>query len=479
MTDQTPGQPLWTAGEIASATDGETAGDWPANGVSIDSRTLAAGDLFIALHGPNHDGHDHVAAALAAGAAGALVARIPEGIAASDPRLVKVADTMAALVALARAARARSSAKIVAVTGSVGKTSTKEALRLALSAQGKTSASKGNLNNAIGTPLSLARMPANCAYGIFEAGMNHSGELSVLAELLRPHVAVITNVEPVHIEQFESVEAIADAKAELLTGIVPGGAAVLPRDNRHYARLREKAEACGISRILDFGKSPEAYAHLLDYAVQGPATRVAAVIGERALAYRIGAPGQHWVMNSLAVLAAVDAIGADTGAAALSLGDLSAIAGRGQRQIIALPGGGDILLIDDAYNASPPSMQAAFELLSTATLAPDSRRIAVLGDMLELGAAAAALHAALADDLLATTIDLVHLCGPQMAHLADRLPASVRGHYANDSAALLPTVIAEARPGDIILVKGSRGSRMDLIVDSLRGLGQVRVVNGK
>ncbi len=206
---------------------------------------------------------------------------------------------------------------------------------------------------------------------------------------------------------------------------------------------------------------------------------MAAVIGERALSYRIGAPGQHWVMNSLAVLAAVDALDADVGAAALSLGDLSAIAGRGQRQIVALRGGGDILLIDDAYNASPPSMRAAFELLSTATHGRHARRIAVLGDMLELGAAAATLHAGLAEDLLASNIDVVHLCGPEMAHLAERLPTGRRGHYADDAATLLPAVSADVRPGDIVLVKGSHGSRMDIIVDGLRGLGHVRVVNGK
>jgi len=310
-------------------------------------------------------------------------------------------------------------------------------------------------------------MRADCAYGVFEAGMNRPGELLRLGELIRPDVAVITNVEPVHIENFASVEAVADAKAEILAGVTPGGAAVLPRDSRHYGRLRAPAEQCGISRIYDFGTTQEAFAHLLDYAVQGPATRVAAVIGERALSYRIGAPGRHWVMNSLAVLAAVDAIGADVGAASLSLGDLSAIAGRGQRQVVSLPGGGDFLLIDDSYNASPPSMRAAFELLATATHGDNPRRVAVLGDMLELGAAAASLHAGLADDLLASRIDVVHLCGPLMAHLADRLPAARRGHYAADSAALLAGVVADTRPGDIILVKGSHGSGMHRLAGAL------------
>ncbi|MEZ5668799.1 MAG: UDP-N-acetylmuramoyl-tripeptide--D-alanyl-D-alanine ligase [Alphaproteobacteria bacterium] len=472
-------RPLWTATEAAAAVEGGTTGTWSATGVSIDSRTVAAGDLFIALRGPHHDGHDHVEQALQAGAVGAAVARIPAGIDSGDPRLLRVADTAAALTALGRAARRRTAAKVVAVTGSVGKTSTKEALRLVLSQQGATSASRGNLNNQFGTPLSLARMPADCAYGVFEAGMNHAGELRDLAGLIRPHVAVITNVEPVHIENFASVEGIADAKAELLEGVVEGGAAVLPRDSRHYARLREKAFACGIARVLDFGKAPEAYAHLLDYAVQGSATRVAAVVGERAIAYRIGAPGQHWVLNSLAVLAAIDALGADTGAAALALGDLTAIAGRGQRQTIALPDGGTILLIDDAYNASPPSMRAAFEMLATTAVSRGGRRIAVLGDMLELGADAAAMHATLADDVAAAAIDRVHSCGPLMASLAERLPAPRRGHHAADAAALAPLVLADVRTGDAVLVKGSRGSRMDVVVDSLRGLGQVRVVNGK
>lgn len=470
---------LWTAADAASAVGGRCSGDWAATGVSIDSRTVAAGDLFIALRGPHHDAHGFVAAALQDGAVGAIVERTPEGIDSDDPRLVRVDDSMVALTALARFARSRSAARIVGITGSVGKTSTKEALRLVLSAQGKTSASRGNLNNEIGTPLSLARMPADCKFAVLEAGMNHSGELRTLAELIRPDVVVITNVEPVHIENFASVEAIADAKGELLEGVMPGGAAVLPRESRHFGLLLEKARALGIERIYDFGKAEDAYAHLLDYAIQGSATRVAAVIGERALAYRIGAPGQHWVMNSLAVLAAVDAVGGDPGAAALALGDLSAIAGRGQRQIVSLADGGDILLIDDAYNASPPSMRAAFELLSTATLGRSARRVAVLGDMLELGSAAASLHAGLADDLVASNVDVVHLCGRSMAHLAERLPSGLRGHVAANAEALMPAVLADTRPGDIVLVKGSRGSRMDLIVDGLRGLGQVRVVNGK
>ncbi|MGF1623891.1 MAG: Mur ligase family protein, partial [Alphaproteobacteria bacterium] len=278
--------PLWTAAEAAAAVQGTARGAWAAQGVSIDSRTAAAGDLFVALKGPNHDGHRHVAAAFAAGATGAIVARTPDQVADDDPRLIRVADTMAALAGLGRAARARTAARVVAVTGSVGKTSTKEALRLALSAQGRTVASRGNLNNEIGAPLSLARMPVGCDFGVFEAGMNHAGELRAIAGLIQPHVAVITSIEAVHIENFASVEAIAEAKGELLTGVVAGGAAVLPRDNRHFGRLRDKAHDCGIVRILDFGKAPEAYAHLLDYGVQGSATRVAAVIGERALSYR-------------------------------------------------------------------------------------------------------------------------------------------------------------------------------------------------
>ena len=471
-------RPLWTAAEVAAAVGSHTDASWTASGVSIDSRRLAAGDLFIALHGPRHDGNDHVAAALAAGAAGAVAERPPAG-AADDPRLILVRDGQAALTALGAAGRARSEAKIIAVTGSVGKTSTKEALRHVLSQQGKTAASQGNLNNEIGMPLSLARMAPDCRWGVFEAGMSHAGELRAIAPLARPHAAVITNVEAVHIENFASVEAIAEAKAELLEGVVEGGAAVLPRDARHFGLLRDKALACGIEHILDFGRSPEAYAHLLDYAIQGTATRVAAVIGERAMAYRIGAPGQHWVMNSLAVLATLDAVGADAGVASLALGDLTAIAGRGQRQLVALPGGGEFLLVDDAYNASPPSLHAAFEILSSLSMGRAARRVAVLGDMLELGRDAAALHAALAADIEANRIDLVHTCGPLMAHLAEKLPASRRGRHAADAQALLPEVVADVRANDIVLVKGSRGSRMEVVVEGLRALGNVRVANGK
>ena len=471
---------LWTAENVAAAVDGQlTDGAWAVCGVSIDSRSVATRDLFIALHGPNHDGHDHVADAFNKGAAGAIVDRTPRDIDADDPRLIRVDDTFEALTALGRAGRTRSNAQIVAVTGSVGKTSTKEALRLVLSQQGRVTASRGNLNNHLGTPLSLARMPADSEYGIFEAGMNHAGELHDLAELIRPDVAVITNVEPVHIENFSSVEAIADAKAELLDGVTANGAAVLPRDSRHYGRLREYAFSRGIGHVLDFGKTQDAYAHYLDYALQGNATRVAAVIGERAIAYRIGAPGQHWVLNSLAVLATMDALGADTGAAALALGDLTAIAGRGQQQNVALPGGGTIVLIDDAYNASPPSMRAAFEMLASTSIGRTGRRIAVLGDMLELGEAAGQLHRDLAVDLKTTNVDLVHTCGPLMENLADALPARQRGQHAAESGWLVPGISADLRPGDVVLIKGSRGSRMDVIVDSLRGLGQVRVVNGK
>jgi UDP-N-acetylmuramoyl-tripeptide--D-alanyl-D-alanine ligase len=457
--------PLWTASEAAVATGGRNTRDWAATGVSIDSRTIAAGGLFVALAGPNFDGHDFVKDALAKGAAAAMVARVPAGVAAATPLLV-VADTMAALEALGRASRHRTSAQIVGVTGSVGKTGTKEALRRALERQGATFASVGSLNNQWGVPLSLARMPRETAFGVFEMGMNHAGEIDALSRLVEPHVALITTVEPVHLGHFPSVEAIADAKAEIFAGMAPAGAAVLNRDNPYFERLAAAARARGIIRVLGFGTRPDAQVKLIDSHLYATASAVTASVMGEIVDYCIAIPGQHWVMNSLAVLGAVKAAGADVGAAAGAMSSLRPLEGRGRRHAIAV-GGGTAELIDESYNASPASMRAAFCVLAAMTPPKGGRRIAVLGDMLELGEEAARLHTELAQPLVDAEVTLVFAAGPMMRHLYDALPKRMHGGHAATAAALAETVSRRLRPGDIVSVKGSHGSRMGEVVKRL------------
>ncbi|MBT7756098.1 MAG: UDP-N-acetylmuramoylalanyl-D-glutamyl-2,6-diaminopimelate--D-alanyl-D-alanine ligase [Rhodospirillaceae bacterium] len=460
---------LWRAGEAATATDGQIAGDWRASGVSIDSRTVQAGDLFVAIQGPNFDGHGFVADALARGAAAAMISRRPDNLDPDAPLLL-VDDTLAGLQALGRAARARSSARIAAVTGSVGKTGTKEALFLALARSASAHASEGNLNNHWGAPLSLARMPRDCRFGVFELGMNHSGEIAPLSRLVRPHVAIITNVEPVHLEFFNSLSQIADAKAEIFTGLEPDGIAILNRDNTHFAYLEAAAKAAGVGRVISFGAHEDAQARLIGLAQHPNCNCISADIDGQAVTYKVGAPGRHWAINSLAVLAAVRALGADLGLAALAMAEVTAAKGRGQRHRIAF-GDEGLLIIDESYNASPIAMTAAIDALGAVEPAPLGRRIAVLGDMLELGETAPDLHGALAPALVAAGIDQVFACGPNMAHLFDALPKSMRGAHAETSAQLLPKVMAAVRPGDTVLVKGSLGLAMAPIVEALRGLG--------
>ena len=457
--------PLWSAAEAAAATAGAPLDEWVAHGVSIDSRTLVAGDLFVALEGPNTDGHRHVVEALDRGAAAAVVSRRPGALRRGAPLLL-VDDTMRALNALGGAARARSSASIIAVTGSVGKTGTKEALKLALGRQGPTHASVASYNNQWGVPVSLARMPRDARYGVFELGMNHPGELGPLARLVRPHVALITTVEAVHLAHFGSIEAIAKAKAEIFEGLEPGGTAILNRDNPHYERLARAAAAHGAGRTFGFGAGPEAWARLIKAAHQADMSCISADIGGQAIVFKVGVPGRHWVMNSIAVLAAVVALGADLGLAGMALAGMAAPEGRGRRHRIAI-GGGSFELIDESYNASPVAVRAAFATLAAAETGRQGRRIAVLGDMLELGPEAARLHAALAKDLVAVGIDLAFTAGPDMAHLAAGLPAPVRAGHVDTAAALAPLVVGQVRPGDVVMVKGSLASRMREVVDAL------------
>ncbi len=481
----TPASILWTRDAAAKATGGRGHGHWRATGVSIDTRTLKPGDLFVALAGPSFDGHEFVAEALANGAAAIMVSRVPPTLDADAPMLV-VADTLRALEDLGRAARARGAARVVGVTGSVGKTSVKEALRLVLGAQAPTTVNDGSLNNHWGVPLSLARMPESVSFGVFEMGMNHPGEIEPLSRMARPHVAVVTAVEAVHKAQFESVEAIADAKAEIFSGVVDGGIAVLNRDTPQFARLARAAGDSGIGRIVGFGRHADASIRLLDVAADATGSTIRASVDGEAVDYRLNVAGEHWVINSLCVLAVVSAVGADVRLAAAALGEVSAPKGRGRRSAIALDGGA-FELIDDSYNASPVSMTAAFEVLGRARTGPGGRRIAVVGDMLELGDESPALHAALLGSLRQHGIDRVFTAGSAMAHLFEVLPAGMRGGHAADSATLALIVTAAVRVGDVVTVKGSAGSRMGLVVEALRALdlsraslaGAARAVNGE
>ena len=472
---------LWTAEAAAQATAGQFVGgtsaqEWTATGVSIDSRTTRAGDLFVALRGPNQDGHTFVGDALSRGAVCALVHRMATCV-ADDAPLMMVDDTTAALNDLGRVARKRTTARICCVTGSVGKTGTKDALALALSASGRTAASAGNLNNHWGAPLSLARMPAGSDYGVFELGMNHAGEIRPLSRLARPHVAIITNVAPAHLAFFDDLAAIADAKAEIFEGVEAGGVAILNRDNAFFDRLADRAREQGVARIISFGADEAADARLLAYQPEGTEASVRARILDREIGYRLSAIGEHWAINSLAVLSAVVAMDADFEPAVAALQRAHPGPGRGQHHIVKLPGG-DFEVIDDSYNASPVSMRAALRALADTTPALSGRRIAVLGDMLELGQGADALHEDLATDVLAAGVDLTFTAGPYMAALFQALPEQRRGRHADSSDALTQDVLFTARPGDVVLVKGSLGSRMAPIVQALRGLGRTSSAGG-
>jgi UDP-N-acetylmuramoyl-tripeptide--D-alanyl-D-alanine ligase len=394
-----------------------------------------------------------------------VIAKDRRGQFPNAPLLV-APDVLDALRELGRAARARSQAKVIAVTGSVGKTSAKEALRLALSADGETHASVASYNNHWGVPLSLARWPASAQYAIFEIGMNHAGEITPLTKLVHPHIAIVTSIEPVHLEFFGSLEKIADAKAEIFSGVVAGGAVVLNRDNAQYARLASAARAAGIQRVISFGEDADAEARLLRVSLQPDSSTVEASILGQPVTYKLGTPGRHQVLNSLAVLAAVSLAGADLALAALALNNLKPVTGRGARVHLTVPGG-NALLIDESYNANPASMRAAIALLGQAPVGQQGRRIAVLGDMLELGPAGAELHRGLARSIEAAGIDLVFCSGPLMQSLWEALPSRARGGYAETAAGLEPAVLEAIRAGDAVMVKGSLGSKMGPIVKAL------------
>lgn len=460
---------LWAVDAMATAMRAHREGSLPAavGGISIDSRTLAAGDAFFAIAGDNRDGHAFVEAALKAGAGLAVVSKAKRDTLPADAPLLVVDDVLDGLRDLARAARARLTGKVIAVTGSVGKTSTKEALRLVLSREGETHASAASYNNHWGVPLSLARCPADTRFAVFELGMNHAGEIGPLSRLVQPDIAIITTIAPVHLEYFASVDAIADAKAEIFEGLVEGGVAILNRDNAQFNRLCDRALDARVSRVVSFGEEAGADARLIKCVLQPDFSSVQARILGDDVTYKLGAPGRHLAMNSLAVLAAAKLAGADLAMAALALAGLQPASGRGTRIMLEAPGG-RALLIDESYNANPVSMAAAIALLGQAQPGPRGRRIAVLGDMLELGAQSGELHRSLAQPIVDHAVDLVFCAGPAMRNLWEALPSNRRGGYANDSQALEPQVIDAVAGGDAIMIKGSFGSKMTPIVKALQ-----------
>jgi UDP-N-acetylmuramoyl-tripeptide--D-alanyl-D-alanine ligase len=450
---------LWTSAETEAATLGKASRAFQVNGLSIDTRTLKAGDLFVALKGDNRDGHDFVRAAFEAKAGAALVSRTPEG--ANGP-LLTVAHTQRGLEDLGRAARSRSNAKIVAVTGSAGKTTTKEILRIALNALGRTHASAASYNNHWGVPLSLAALPRDAEYGVFEVGMNHFGELSHLVGFVKPHVALITTIAPAHLEFFGSCEAIADAKSEIFEGLLPGGAALIPADSPHCERLASRAKQAQVSRLVTFGQKGEA--RLLSWMPDDAGMRVRADIFGVAVDCHVGAPGIHIAQNVVGALAAVALLEGNVLNAAAALRNFAPLKGRGARFQAA-----GVHVIDESYNANPASMAAALALLGAApTPKQGGRKIAVLGDMLEMGEGGITHHAGLVTPIAANQVDLVFASGAQMKALWDALPAARRGGYAATSAELKPLLLAALKAGDTVLVKGSNGARMSLIVDALR-----------
>jgi UDP-N-acetylmuramoyl-tripeptide--D-alanyl-D-alanine ligase len=454
--------PLWTSREIADATGGRAHGEFEAQGVAFDSREIGTGDLFVAMKGEATDGHKFLDAAFAAGAAGAIVS---EDIA--HPH-VRVADTTRALNDLGRASRARSSARIVGVTGSVGKTGTKEALFAALerAAPGRAHRSVKSYNNHTGVPLSLARMDRNAAYGVFEMGMNHAGELAALTRLVRPHVAIVTAIAPAHRAFFASDEDIADAKGEIFQGLEPDGTAVIPHDSPHRDRLIAAAKPYA-GRIWTFGTSEEADARAT-YIVRGPrgGSMVTAQLPGAQLSFTLSQPGEHWVSNALAVLLGVAAVGGDLAQAGLALADLGGLKGRGQRHRLQIDGG-EALLIDESYNANPASMAATLKVLGEEPV--NGRRIAILGAMRELGPDSDDFHAALADPLEAAHVDYAILVGPEMKALAKALGGQVKMAHVADAAAAIPIAREAVGPGDALLVKGSNSIGLAALVEALAG----------
>lgn len=456
--------PLWTAREVASATGGLADGEFSATGITFDSREVQPGDLFVALRG-ERDGHDFVPLAFAAGAAGAVVSQPAEG-----GRFVLVPETLQALESLGAEARDRApQVRRGAVTGSVGKTSVTQAIRAGLDLAGPAHGSVKSFNNHIGVPLTLARMPREVERAVFEIGMNHAGEIGPLSKMVQPHAVCVTTVGPVHIENFpDGEEGVAKAKAEIMDGIGPGAVAVLNGDDRWFELLKHQALERG-ARVAVFGSGDNADARLLGFEPDPEGADVCARIWGEEISYRLSQPGFHWGPNSLATLLMLEALDVPMQTALQALAEFRPLAGRGAAKQVAIPGG-SFLLIDESYNANPISMKAGFRSLGARTDVT-GRRIVALTDMLELGDHSEALHAGLAEAIENAGIDLVFTGGKAMQALDRALPAERRGGWAADAAALAPVVTAAVRPGDVVMVKGSNGSRASLVAKALADMG--------
>ncbi|MER9412574.1 UDP-N-acetylmuramoylalanyl-D-glutamyl-2,6-diaminopimelate--D-alanyl-D-alanine ligase [Mesorhizobium sp. M0589] len=462
---------LWTSEALVDAIGGRPLGPMPEgiSGISIDSRSLQPGDAFFAIKGEAMDGHDFATAAIKAGAGVLVVAegKLPSLGRLTAPMIV-VQDVLAALEKLGVAARARSSAKIIAVTGSAGKTTTKEALRHVLSAVGTVHASAQSFNNHWGVPLTLARMPGDCDYAVFEIGMNHPGEIRPLVKMVRPHVAIVTMIAAAHLGFFRNLDEIAKAKAEIFEGIEPGGAALLNRDDARWKLLDKMARAAGVEHVFGFGENARSTYKLTKCELHADDSDITARIGGQDVTARIGAPGRHMVQNVLAVLGAAHLVEADIGKVALALADLSAERGRGKRHMLRHPKG-PITLIDESYNANPASMAAAMALLNATPVTGEGRRIAVLGDMLELGDHSAKLHAALAELIVGTGTNTVFLGGPEMQALADILPDEIKTEYRAGAEELKPLLLSTLKAGDVVMIKSSKGIGFSKLVEALLG----------
>lgn len=460
---------LWTGLSLVTPLEARVRGALPAGvlGVSIDSRTLEPADLFIAIRGENSDGHAYVKAAFEKGAAACVVDEAAASELAGLGPLYIVKDTQTAMERLGVASRYRARGWICAVTGSVGKTSTKEALRLTLSHFGRTHASVASYNNHWGVPLTLARMPAGATFGVYEIGMNHPGEIRPLVAMVRPNVAIVTTIAPVHIENMGSLEAIADEKGEIYSALAPQGVAIIPADAPHADRLIAAADRSQASRKLTFGEAPSADMRLISIAGDPEGSDVVASFEGRTYTYRVGAPGRHQAMNSLIVLLTAHCFGCPIEDAAARLADFTAPAGRGAQAKLRTRDG-EFLLIDEAYNANPASMRAALAVLGDAPLGAGGRRIAALGDMLELGEFAPKLHAELVEPVILNGVDLVFAAGPMMKEMFDALPADKKGLWAPTASDIEAALLEEIRAGDAVMIKGSNGSRMGPVVAALR-----------
>ncbi|MER9523341.1 UDP-N-acetylmuramoylalanyl-D-glutamyl-2,6-diaminopimelate--D-alanyl-D-alanine ligase [Mesorhizobium sp. M0292] len=462
---------LWTSEALVDAMGGRPLGPMPEgiSGISIDSRSLQPGDAFFAIKGEAMDGHDFATAAIKAGAGVLVVAevKLPSLGRLTAPMIV-VQDVLAALEKLGVAARARSNAKIIAVTGSAGKTTTKEALRHVLSTVGTVHASAQSFNNHWGVPLTLARMPDDCDYAVFEIGMNHPGEIRPLVKMVRPHVAIVTMIAAAHLGFFRNLDEIAKAKAEIFEGIEPRGAALLNRDDARWKLLDKMARAAGVEHVFGFGENARSTYKLTRCELHADHSDIAARIGGQDVVARIGAPGRHMVQNVLAVLGAAHLVEADIAKVAEALADLSAERGRGKRHVLRHPKG-LITLIDESYNANPASMAAAMALLNATPVTGEGRRIAVLGDMLELGDHSAKLHAALAELIVGTGTHTVFLGGPEMRALADILPDEIKTEYRAGAEELKPLLLSTLKAGDVVMIKSSKGIGFSKLVEALLG----------